>query len=167
MGAGLVCTFRNALTDEQRRASASNSSITTERQILVVSNLIGISMRVLPNPPLYVRLDRANLKLVVDDVTQAYKIFLISADVSWRPPQGYCMCIYNPTTDQRRFLTNPPPTLSNNLDEHVRSAVYVGVLYVLFADEIGPAYGLYSYNDLCGFSERHWGEVWTRSLGYD
>ena len=44
MDAGLVCTFRTALTDEQRRASTILSSITTERQILVVPNLIGKSM---------------------------------------------------------------------------------------------------------------------------
>ena len=109
-------------------------------------------MRLLPNPALYVRLDSANLKLVVDDVTQAYKIFRISADVSSRPSQAYCMCIYNSTTDRRRFSTNPPLNLSNDLDKHVRSAVYEGVLYVFFYEN-RPAHGLYSYNDFADFRE--------------
>jgi hypothetical protein len=147
MDAGLVCTFRTALTEEQRRASTILSSITSERQILVVSGLIGKSVRVLPNPPLPVHLEEANLKLVVDKVSQAYKIFLISAGLSWRSPRDPCMCVYDSSTDQWQFSTNPPVDPINKPDRHVRSAVYEGVLYVLFADENRLVRGLYSYNE--------------------
>lgn len=166
MDAGLVCTFRNVLTDEQRRASSIISPITTELQMLVVSNLIGNSMRVLPNPPLHIDLEDAklNMKLVVDKVSQAYKIFLISAGLCWISPRDPCMCVYDSSTDQWRFSTNPPVDPINDPTMHVSSAVYEGVLYVLFADEDRLAHWLYSYNDFAGSWEDtgvkfgHWGD---------
>lgn len=93
MDGGLHCTFMNALTEEQRRPSTVDNPDSSEPQMLVLFNLIERRIRVLPNPPL-VRIDvpDLNLKLVVDNVSQTYKIFLINVARIWNSGNSL-MCV--------------------------------------------------------------------------
>lgn len=173
MDAGLVCTFVTAFTEEQRRTSTIHNCMAKwQPQTLIVSNLIGKTIKALPNPPLpHIELPWTNLRLVVDKTSQTYKIFLICVGFTWIDSRYRCMCVYESATDQWRIAPNPPnpnlPGPSNlpgphaEFGAHVRSVVFRGLLYVLFSAKCRGIYRLYSYD----FEEDAWEDTgvqfWT------
>ncbi|CAM6092915.1 unnamed protein product [Calypogeia fissa] len=151
MDGGLVCTFVDPFTEAQRQEPVLWNLITGQDcQTLIVANVIDGAFKVLPRPPLSSghRIDYLNLNLVVDSISNTYKVFLVN---HYRENRGLIdpwLCVYESPSNQWRKLPDPPVEWSNGWGKQPRTVMFQGLLYVLFCGPDGFIDRLFSFKYL-------------------
>ncbi|CAM6092933.1 unnamed protein product [Calypogeia fissa] len=108
---GLVCTFVDPFTEEQRREPVGlrNTHTNQDRQTLIISNLIDGTFKAIPPSPLGSGLivGDINLDLFVESISNSHEIFLLNPKTKSRPSTDPWLCVYESLTNQWRKMPDP------------------------------------------------------------